>query len=66
MSGGRLIDVWNRNLQEVFKEILEEVKTRYLLTYQPSGVAKEGWHEIEVKLKKRRGDIRARRGYYLH
>ena len=34
-----------------------------LLTYLPSGVSEEGWHEIDVKLKKGKGDIRARCGY---
>jgi hypothetical protein len=29
----------------------------------PDGVQPDGWHRIEVKLKNRRGDVTARRGY---
>jgi VWFA-related protein len=64
-SGGRFLEAKaEESLEQTFLGILEEMKTRYLLTYIPSGVKEEGWHEIEVKLKKGKADIRARRGYY--
>lgn len=46
-----------------FVQIVKEFKSRYLLTYSPTGVAPSGWHTIEVKLKGRRGNVTARRGY---
>jgi hypothetical protein len=35
---------------------------RYLLRYTPRGVAKDGWHRLEVRVK-RRGTVKARPGY---
>ena len=50
-------------LRDRFARIVQEFRTRYLLTYQPQGVDSRGWHTLEVKLKNRRGQVRARRGY---
>ena len=50
-------------LTETFTRIVRQFRTRYLLTYSPTGVSPDGWHAIEVKLKNRRGAVRARRGY---
>lgn len=50
-------------LRETFVQILNEFRTRYLLTYTPRGVEGGGWHPIEVKLKGKRGSVVARRGY---
>jgi VWFA-related protein len=50
-------------LRERFVEIVNEFRTRYLLTYTPRDVDAGGWHPIEVKLKARRGTVTARRGY---
>jgi VWFA-related protein len=64
-SSGRLVetDSYDR-LQALFLEILEEMKTRYVLTYSPPEPVREGWHELEVKVKRQGVDVRARRGYY--
>jgi Ca-activated chloride channel family protein len=64
-SGGK---VWSATsstgLEAVYVNILEEMGSRYLLTYEPSGVPGEGWHTLEVKLKKTKADdVRARSGY---
>jgi Ca-activated chloride channel family protein len=65
VSGGRFIETApEAPLSDVFMRILAELKTRYLLTYPPSDVAQEGWHEIRIKLTKKKGEIRARRGYF--
>lgn len=50
-------------LRETFVRIIDEFRTRYLLTYTPRGVDGNGWHPIEVKLKGRRANVTARRGY---
>jgi hypothetical protein len=46
-----------------FDEILQEFRTRYLITYSPRGADTPGWHAIDVKVKGRRVQVRARRGY---
>lgn len=51
------------DLADRFVEIVKEFKSRYLLTYAPTGVPPSGWHTIEVKLKGGRGKVTARRGY---
>jgi VWFA-related protein len=64
-SSGRLVETDSyEHLRALFLEILEEMKTRYLLTYSPPEPVREGWHELEVKVKRKGVDVRARRGYY--
>jgi Ca-activated chloride channel family protein len=53
------------DLQELFARVLEELRSRYLLTYSPTGVAREGWHDVKVSLKGARGDVIARPGYFV-
>jgi VWFA-related protein len=66
-TGGR---VWyaktSAELEQVFLKVLEEMETRYLLSYQLVGAPEEGWHELDVKLKKQKGEtIRTRLGYMV-
>ncbi len=66
-SGGK---VWftdsTAELKEIYLDILSEMGTRYILTYQPQGVPEPGWHKIEVRLKGRKvGQVRARSGYMV-
>jgi hypothetical protein len=45
-------------------KVFEEMATRYILSFEPRGVPKEGWHPLEVKLKNKKADeVRARLGY---
>lgn len=62
-TGGRLARADATELKAMFQKIVQEFRTRYLLTYTPQAVAPSGWHQIEVRLKNRRGEVRARRGY---
>ncbi len=63
-TGGQLIVAsTTRGLRDVFVKIVSEFKTRYVLTYSPKDVPPTGWHPIEVRLKDKKGDVRARRGY---
>jgi VWFA-related protein len=55
----------SRGLRELFAQVLEELRSRYLLTYYPSGVAGAGWHEVKVSIKGARGDVIARPGYFV-
>jgi Ca-activated chloride channel family protein len=63
-TGGRLLKADGLgNLPRTFEAILREFRTRYLITYYPRGVETAGWHAIDVRLKKRHGQVTARRGY---
>ena len=50
-----------------FKRIFDDFRASYVLRYMPEGVARDGWHDLSVKLLVRdasRCTIRARRGYW--
>lgn len=53
------------DLRTLFGRVLDELRARYLLTYYPSGVPREGWHNVKVSVKGARGDVTARPGYYV-
>src|SRR5262249_6977701 len=62
-TGGRLYEVEKTtNINEIFLEVLREFRQRYLVSYTPRGVAKDGWHQLDVRVK-RRGTVKARPGY---
>lgn len=63
-TGGRAFHATAGSLRATLIAILEEFRQRYMLTYTPSGVAKPGWHTIDVKLRGRAGEVKARRGYF--
>ena len=65
-AGGR---TWSasssKDLQNLFTRALDEMRARYLLTFTPQGVAREGWHDLRVTLKNARGDVTARPAYFV-
>jgi Ca-activated chloride channel homolog len=62
-AGGRLFEIdKTANLSAIFLEVLREFRQRYLLSYTPRGVAKDGWHRLEVRVK-RKATVKARPGY---
>jgi VWFA-related protein len=63
-TGGRLFKVEStKGLSEVFLEVLDEFRQRYLLSYSPAGVSRDGWHTLTVRVKGRNAAVRARPGY---
>jgi VWFA-related protein len=62
-TGGDLLITDMKGLPATFERIVGEFRRRYLVSYMPSGVEAGGWHEIDVTLKNRRGQVTARRGY---
>ena len=50
-------------LRAAFAAVVNQFRSRYLLTYRPRGVDGAAWHTIEVKLKRGKATIKARRGY---
>lgn len=64
-TGGRLVRVEApERLRPVFLAMLQEMRSRYLLTYSPNGVEAGGWHTLTVRLKNKPGRVTARRGYF--
>jgi VWFA-related protein len=64
VTGGRLFEIEKTaNLAATFLGILDEFRHRYLVSYTPKGVAKDGWHKLEVRVKSRRVSVKARPGY---
>jgi len=65
-TGGDLIMAKTaQQLKDLFVRVIGEMQARYILTYYPKGVKREGWHSIEVKLTGAKGDVKARRGYWV-
>ena len=63
LTGGRLFEVEKtEKLDAIFIGILQEFRQRYLVSYTPRGVAREGWHRLDVRVK-RGGVVKARPGY---
>ena len=51
------------NLGAIFLGVLEEFRQRYLISYTPRGVPKDGWHKLDVTIRNRKATIKARPGY---
>jgi VWFA-related protein len=62
-SGGRVL-VASQSIQVAFAAILEEFRTRYVISYVPREAA-PGWHALAVRLTRQRGRVTARRGYFV-
>lgn len=63
-TGGNLVKIEStKDLREAFLRILEEFRNRYVLSFSPSNVEKNGWHRLEVRVKNRRVSVKARTGY---
>jgi VWFA-related protein len=51
------------NLNAVFRQILDEFRSAYVLLYDAKGVER-GYHELEVRVKRDGVNVSARRGYW--
>jgi VWFA-related protein len=54
-----------QRLQMAFAAVADAMRQRYVLRYQLEGVKREGWHRIVVRLKTSKGEVHARRGYWV-
>ena len=64
VTGGRVFEAENASdLTPIFRAILDEFRYRYLVTYTPTGVPQEGWHKLDVRVKRSVARVRARPGY---
>jgi VWFA-related protein len=64
LTGGAVLRIEStKDLSATFPRILDEFRQRYLISYSPQGVAKDGWHRLEVRVKGRKASVKARSGY---
>jgi len=65
-TGGRMIVVRSeRNLEQAFDEISEELRTQYTIGYTPTNKAHDGsFRKIRVEMKNKDYSALTRRGYY--
>jgi VWFA-related protein len=65
-TGGRYFEAKKKeNLDEIYGQIVEELRGQYLLTYTPDVVDKEGgYHKIALKANKGDLSVHTREGYY--
>jgi len=55
----------SRDLRPGFARALDEMRARYVLSFYPQGVPRAGWHDVRMTLKRGRGDLIARSGYFV-
>lgn len=65
-TGGQVFRVDKGHpLDEVFREIQEEMRSQYAITYQPPNPKRDGtYHKIDIKLSNKDYKVQARKGYY--
>jgi VWFA-related protein len=64
-TGGRIINLDSAaDPGPAFLEILREFRRRYVITFMPTGVDREGWHQLSVRVNRRNARVQARPGYF--
>ncbi len=64
-TGGAYWTTEPDRLEKVFLEVLEAANARYILSYQPEGVKREGHHRLDVSVRRRGVEVRARQEYVV-
>jgi VWFA-related protein len=63
-TGGYVVTISPENsLASTFRRVLDQFRSTYVLYFTPQGVERQGSHTLEVRLKRPRGEVHARRGY---
>ena len=66
ITGGQLWPADSpERLASAFAAILEAMRTRYVLRFEPQYPQRPGLHEIEVRLVRRSGKVHCRRAYFV-
>jgi VWFA-related protein len=65
-TGGHVYKVDRKNtLEQVFKELQDEMRTQYLIGYSPSNEVKDGgYRHLEIRTSNKDLRVQARKGYY--
>lgn len=64
-TGGAYWSAETRGLEDAFLKVIEVANNRYVLSYEPEGVARPGRHVLKVSVRRRGVEVRARREYYV-
>ena len=63
-TGGYTIEIESsKDLAGEFRKILEDFRSRYILTFVPRGVAEGGFHRLDVRVRRDGLIVKARPGY---
>jgi VWFA-related protein len=63
-TGGHTIEVESsKDLAGQFRKILDDFRSRYIVTFVPTGVAEGGFHRLDVRVKRGGVNVKARPGY---
>jgi Ca-activated chloride channel family protein len=64
-TGGTILPVGSgSDLSAAFRSVLNDFRSCYVLYYSAQGVDRDGYHAIEVKVKREGAVVLARRGYF--
>jgi len=65
-TGGHVYRVDRKNsLDDVFRELQDEMRSQYAIGYAPPGGKKDGsYHKIEIRVANKDYKVQARKGYY--
>ena len=64
-TGGRRFKADStKDIGDVFLQMLDEFRQRYVVSYSPQGVAPDGWHKLTVRVRNQMVDVKARPGYF--
>lgn len=65
-TGGQVFKVEkNHTLDDIFREIQDEMRSQYAITYQPPNPKRDGsYHKIDIKVAGKDYKVQARKGYY--
>jgi VWFA-related protein len=65
-TGGQVFPVSNKlTLDEIFRDIQEEMRSQYVITYTPPNPKKDGsYHKIDLRVGNKDYRVQVRKGYY--
>jgi VWFA-related protein len=65
-TGGHVYRVDRKNsLDEIFRELQEEMRSQYSISYSPPSGKKDGsYHKLEIRVAAKDYKVQARKGYY--
>jgi VWFA-related protein len=63
-TGGQVLRIRaGGDLTAAFQKILQDFRSRYILSYSPQGVPADGFHRLDVRVKRGGMTVKARPGY---
>lgn len=66
-TGGRVFRLQKRNLDKIFQEIEEELRSQYSISYVSSNTVEDGgYRRVDVKMTSPNYTARTRKGYFAH